>query len=86
MGRRAHRRLPAQQLTAPGSKDLGENELWALLLSWLPFVILIGVWLILTRVMSRRTNSSMELMRESIELQKQSNACLEEIKAELKRR
>jgi hypothetical protein len=62
------------------------NELWTFLQSWLPFFILIGVWWILTRVSSRRTNLAIELMRESVELQKKTNASLEEIKTELKRR
>jgi hypothetical protein len=62
------------------------NEFWPFLESWFPFLLLIGVWLVLTRVMSRRSSSAMELMRESLELQKKTNACLEEIKAELKRR
>jgi hypothetical protein len=33
-----------------------------------------------------RGGESIELMRESVELQQRANACLEEIKSELKRR
>jgi hypothetical protein len=62
------------------------NEGWGLLASWLPFLILIGIWLLFARVTRARSNSAIELMRESVELQKQANACLEEIKSELKHR
>jgi hypothetical protein len=62
------------------------NESWAFLASRPPFFILIEVWWMLTRGTSRGSNSALDLMRESIELQKKTNACLEEIKAELKSR
>jgi hypothetical protein len=62
------------------------NELLSSLVSWLPFFLLMAIWLLFSRGTIRRSNLGVELMRESIELQKKTNACLEEIKAELKAR
>jgi hypothetical protein len=62
------------------------DDYWALLQIWLPFLILIGCWLLLTRGTRQQSSLGIELMREAIELQKKTNSCLEEIKAELKSR
>jgi hypothetical protein len=59
------------------------NEWVSLLASLLPFLILIGVWVVFAR---GRLKGSMDIAREGLELQKKINACLEEIKTELKRR
>jgi hypothetical protein len=62
------------------------NEWSSFLVSWLPFIALIVVWVLLSRGIRAPAGESIELMRESVELQKRANACLEEIKSELKRR
>jgi hypothetical protein len=59
------------------------NELISLLISWLPVLILM---VFVVHWANKRTNSNVSLVRESLELQKKNLACLEEIKAELKRR
>jgi len=59
------------------------NELWSFIVSWTPFLILLGVWYYWGgRYMTKITARS----REALELQRQILSCLEEIKAELKHR
>jgi ATP-dependent Zn protease len=62
------------------------NEWLSLLVSWLPFIALIVVWVLLSRRRRGRGGESIALMRASVELQKRMDACLEETKFELKRR
>jgi ATP-dependent Zn protease len=57
------------------------NELWSFIISWTPFVILIGLWYLWGGRSMRKVT---ERSREALELQRRILACLEEIKAELK--
>jgi ATP-dependent Zn protease len=59
------------------------NELLSFIISWTPFLILIGLWYLWeVRYRTKITARS----REALELQRQVLSCLEEIKAELKHR
>jgi hypothetical protein len=57
------------------------NELWSFIVSWTPFLILLGVWYYWGgRYMNKITARS----HEALDLQRRILSCLEEIKAELK--
>jgi hypothetical protein len=64
-----------------------------LLLAWAPMLVVFVMWMIVrpkrvSQQMSEslvKQNDGIDLARESLELQKKTLSCLEEIKAELKR-
>jgi hypothetical protein len=55
------------------------SELLSFIISWTPFLILVGIWYFWNGRITARA-------REALELQRQILSCLEEIKAELKHR
>jgi len=55
-----------------------------LLFAWAPLAVVIVVWIALRPRIGGQMRESLERARESIELQKQILACLEDIRTELK--
>jgi len=62
------------------------NELWQSLLSWLPFLVLIGVYLLLSRRSLGNSRAAVAQNQEILEINRRMLAVLEEISAELKQR
>jgi hypothetical protein len=55
------------------------NELLSFIISWTPFVMLLGLWYYWNRRFAARSHEALDLQRRIL-------SCLEEIKAELKHR
>ena len=55
-----------------------------LLWAWAPFVLVIILWVIVRRGYGPKVDQSLELARESVEMQKRILSCLEDIRTELK--
>jgi len=67
------------------------NEMVSLLISWLPFLLLIGVWLYFSRRMGMQARgrsgiTMIELYEQQVEETRRMNATLERIAAAMERR
>jgi hypothetical protein len=67
------------------------DKFWGYLLAWAPLAVVLVAWVVLRPRYGGHMTESIalarecaELTRESVELQKNTLSCLEEIKAELK--
>jgi len=67
------------------------NEWWSLLVSWLPFLVLIGVWVLLSRGIGMRARSPsgvtmIELYEQQLAETRRMSAALERIAAAMEKR
>jgi hypothetical protein len=62
------------------------NEVAASLLNWLPFLVLVGIYLVLSRRSLGNSSAAVAQNQEILDINRRMLAALEEISAELKQR